>query len=221
MGLLQQIWLCKIIGGMLLMCQNTTMWVYRARIKRYCVLCSETYSSSCTLVIASHWFATSWLGVPASVRLVYWISLYIPHFLLIQQTELQGSFCMCAQPMRRCYNVTSLIGWAHTQNDPWNCYNFSATFHPGNLQSDYCLNPRIWLTLWGRAKMQCSTLTVARLPMLWKIPLGYKMSRSHSPHGYWDFPVFSISLKYMASTKFTRAIDLQIQIARIAVLENI
>ena len=25
-------------GGMLLMCQNTTMWAYGAQIKRYCVL---------------------------------------------------------------------------------------------------------------------------------------------------------------------------------------
>ena len=28
--------------------------------------------------------------------------------------------CMCPANGRRCYNVTSsLIGWAHTQNDPW------------------------------------------------------------------------------------------------------
>ena len=38
--------------------------------------------------------------------------------------------------------------------------------------------------------------------MLWKIPLGYGISKSHCPHGYWDFPFFSKSLKYMASTKF-------------------
>ena len=31
----------------------------------------------------------------------------------------QGSFCVCRQPIRWCYNVTSsLIGWVHTQNDP-------------------------------------------------------------------------------------------------------
>ena len=41
MGVLQLIWLHEIIGGMLLMCQNTTMRVYGARIKRYCVLCSK------------------------------------------------------------------------------------------------------------------------------------------------------------------------------------
>ena len=33
----------QIIGGMLLMCQNTTVWVYGAWIKRDCVLCSKTY----------------------------------------------------------------------------------------------------------------------------------------------------------------------------------
>ena len=27
---LQQIWLYEIIGGMLLMCKNTTMWIYGA-----------------------------------------------------------------------------------------------------------------------------------------------------------------------------------------------
>ena len=32
---------------------------------------------------------------------------------------------------------------------------------------------------------------------------------------------FSILLKYMATTKFNRAIDLQIEIAQMAVLENI
>ena len=34
----------------------------------------KTYSSSSSLVITSRWFATSRLVVPASVRLVYWIS---------------------------------------------------------------------------------------------------------------------------------------------------
>ena len=30
------------------------------------------------------------------------------------------SFCVCAQSMRWLYNATSsLIGWEHTQNDPW------------------------------------------------------------------------------------------------------
>ena len=42
---LQQIWFYEIIGGTLLMCQNTTMWVYGAWIKTYYVLCSKTYSS--------------------------------------------------------------------------------------------------------------------------------------------------------------------------------
>ena len=33
----------------------------------------KTYSSSSSLVITSHWFATSCLAWPASVRLVYWL----------------------------------------------------------------------------------------------------------------------------------------------------
>ena len=73
-GVFQLIWVCEIHGGMLLMCKNTTMRVYGAWIKRYCVLCSKTYSSSSSLVITSRWFATSRLGAPAFVRLVYWVS---------------------------------------------------------------------------------------------------------------------------------------------------
>ena len=31
----------------------------------------------------------------------------------------RGSFCVCPQPIRVCYNTTqALIVWAHTQNDP-------------------------------------------------------------------------------------------------------
>ena len=44
-AVLQQIWLFEIIGGMLLMCQNTTMRVYRVWIKAYFVLCSKRNSS--------------------------------------------------------------------------------------------------------------------------------------------------------------------------------
>ena len=43
--MLQQIWLHEIIGGMLLMCQNTTMRAYVAWIKTYYILCPKTYSS--------------------------------------------------------------------------------------------------------------------------------------------------------------------------------
>ena len=36
----------------------------------------------------------------------------------------QRSFYVCVQPMRRRNNVTSsLIGWAHSQNDPCGCEN--------------------------------------------------------------------------------------------------
>ena len=36
-----------------------------------------------------------------------------------RQVPIQGSFCVCAQPMRRRCDVTStLIGWAHAQHDP-------------------------------------------------------------------------------------------------------
>ena len=43
-GVLQQIWLYEINWGMLLMCHNTTMLVYEARIKTYWVFVKKTYS---------------------------------------------------------------------------------------------------------------------------------------------------------------------------------
>ena len=75
MGVLQQIWTYRIYGGILLICQNAIMRVYGTWIKRYCVLCSKTYSTSSSLVMTSHWFARKPQGVPASVRLVNWIFL--------------------------------------------------------------------------------------------------------------------------------------------------
>ena len=58
---------------------------------------------------------------------------------ILQHIEaLQGSFGLCAQPMRyRCYSVTpSLIGWAHTQTNLWSgfyklahiCRHFSSAY---------------------------------------------------------------------------------------------
>ena len=41
----QQIWLYEIIESTLPMCQNTTMRVYGAWNKIYCVLCSKTYNT--------------------------------------------------------------------------------------------------------------------------------------------------------------------------------
>ena len=81
MGVLQQIWINKIYGGILLICQNTTMWIYGAWIKRYCALCSTTYSTSSSIVVTSCWFSSSRLRVPAYMRLVYsnpaWIKLVL------------------------------------------------------------------------------------------------------------------------------------------------
>ena len=70
MGVLQQIWLYEIIGGMLLMCQNTTMQVYEAWIKTYYVYVQKHIVAleNChnpPLVRDKP------LGVPASVKLVY------------------------------------------------------------------------------------------------------------------------------------------------------
>ena len=61
-GVLKPIWTYEIYTGILLICQNTAMRVYGARINIYCVLWSKTYSSPSSLVITSRWFATSRWG---------------------------------------------------------------------------------------------------------------------------------------------------------------
>ena len=61
--------------------------------------------------------------------------------------------------------------------------------------------------------------------MLWKIPLAHVILKFCGPNGYWNFSVFSISLKYMVTAKFNRALDLQIQIpqevTQMVIFENI
>ena len=52
-GVLWQIGLYEIVAGILLICQNTTMWVYGAWIERCCVLhvlCSKTYMAMSNLL---------------------------------------------------------------------------------------------------------------------------------------------------------------------------
>ena len=41
------------------------------------------------------------------------------NFNAFVDTYIQGSFCVCAQPMRDDVTKSSLIGWAHAQDDPW------------------------------------------------------------------------------------------------------
>ena len=57
--------------------------------------------------------------------------------------------------------------------------------------------------------------------MLWKIPLGYGILNLVAHMAIETSQFFSIWLKYMATIKFNQAIDLQIWIAQMAVLENI
>ena len=69
MGVLKQIWLYEIYGGILLICQNTTMRVNGAWTKRYCGLCSKTYNT----LYSTHNFpigSQQAAGAPASVKRV-------------------------------------------------------------------------------------------------------------------------------------------------------
>ena len=46
----------------------------------------------------------------------------------------QGSWCMHPASKRQCYNVaSSLIGWAHTQNDPYTVYVKILSFPPYSI----------------------------------------------------------------------------------------
>ena len=61
---------------------------------------------------------SDWSGLSSSAlipQILHMFDLWWVAFLGIQ-----GSFCVCLQPMRDgCYNVTSyLVGW-HAKNDPW------------------------------------------------------------------------------------------------------
>ena len=71
-GSIKIIWLIEIIGGMLLMCQNTTMQVYGAWIKRYCVYVKK-HLTPCTVVITSLLVPNKLLRVPASVKRAFWL----------------------------------------------------------------------------------------------------------------------------------------------------
>ena len=72
-GVSQQISLYETTGGMLLMCQNTIMWVYGAWIKTYYVLCPKTYIVTLEICHNQPLGRNKPLGAPVSVKLVYWI----------------------------------------------------------------------------------------------------------------------------------------------------
>ena len=94
------------MGGMLLMCQNTTItagiWSTDQNILRFMF---KTYSSSSSLVITSRWFATSRLAAPASVRLVYWKLIW--HTVLVNSWALWLAFYICIKTDNR-YWVNAL-----------------------------------------------------------------------------------------------------------------
>ena len=71
MAVLQQVLLYEIIQGTLPMCQNITMRVNWAWIKRYCVFFVQKHITPCSVVITSLLVREKPLGSPASVKRVY------------------------------------------------------------------------------------------------------------------------------------------------------
>ena len=84
-------------------------------------------------------------------------------FLLLEVIQTQGSFCVCAKPMRDDVwrqNVTSShTGWAHTQNDPckqtWTWVN-QLIFHLPKFQ-DYTFVNFLYRIDENLVKSTCST----------------------------------------------------------------
>ena len=72
MAVLKQIWLFEIIGGYVAYVSNTTMRVYGAWIKIYCVYVPKQITP-CTVVITPLLVRDKPLEAPASVKRVYWI----------------------------------------------------------------------------------------------------------------------------------------------------
>ena len=51
-------------------------------------------------------------------------------------TDIQGSFWVCVSQWETMLHVTSsLIGWAHTQNDPWHICMSTLDWHKQKLES--------------------------------------------------------------------------------------
>ena len=93
---------------------------------------------------------------PSKIKLFQFVYVIWPLFQIFMWNHGGTAgiiLCMCPGNKRRCYIVTSsLIGWAHTQNDPWNCSLYDAchysvtallwsclAYFPGYLVLVYCL----------------------------------------------------------------------------------
>ena len=100
-GVLYQIWTYEIYGDVVLICQNTTMRVCWAWIKRYCVLCSKTFSTSSSLVLTSRWFATSRWGRPH-----LWNPVYFPVLICNILTGVNRCEC-CFLPYQSLWLLVS------------------------------------------------------------------------------------------------------------------
>ena len=71
MAVLQPIWVSEIIGGMLLMCQNTTTRVYGPWIKTYFVFCVQKRVVAMGMCYNPALVRDKPLGSPASVKRVF------------------------------------------------------------------------------------------------------------------------------------------------------
>ena len=79
MGVSQQTWIYEIIGGMLLMCQNTAMRVYGTWIKTYYVLCSK-HKAPLAMCYNPPLVRDMPLGALAYVKVVYQMSQTVTLF---------------------------------------------------------------------------------------------------------------------------------------------
>ena len=97
------------------------MWVHGARIKRYCVLCSKTYSTWSSLVITSCCFTTGQLGVPPGGYLVGKLLGVCRGPLKIGPKKIEGKMVFCGQKDRILWGFVpkrSFLCWWMRKNTP-------------------------------------------------------------------------------------------------------
>ena len=90
---------------MLPMCQNTTMWVSGAWIKRYCILCYKTFNTLHTVVITSLRVHDMPLGASASVKRVYCDHQQCSLSLVVRSETINLSLGHDTKPVSKQYNI--------------------------------------------------------------------------------------------------------------------
>ena len=113
MRVLQLLWLGPIMRGILLICQNTTMRVYGARIKRYCVLCSKHIA---VRVVLSY--------LPAGSRQAAW---WCPHLWDWSIAELSQPVWRLSPNRPTARSLSSLSSMSSPAQSMFHCWSVASS----------------------------------------------------------------------------------------------